>query len=109
MRDAVSAPAPQHLNERTPRAAWIALQSLHLTLGAVRLTAFVLLRLAEPLVRVAFTALGLLGILMALFYRLVASPPHSPFWLLLGFSLLCGGVLLVYEQLLHLLAKGTRS
>jgi hypothetical protein len=47
----------------------------------VRLPAFLLLRLAEPLVRIVLTALGLLSILIALFYRVASSLPRSPFWL----------------------------
>jgi hypothetical protein len=90
--------------ERAPPAA-IALQSLNLIWAVVRLPAFVLLRLAEPLVRIALTALGLLSILIALFYRIASSPPRSPFWLLLGFGLLCGLARLLYEQLLRSLSK----
>lgn len=73
------------------------------------MVAFLLLRLAEPLVRVGLTALGLLSILIALFFRIVSAPPHSPFWLLLGFGFSCGGVLLIYEQLLRLLSRGFSS
>lgn len=77
-------------------------------LATLGMAAFVLLRLAEPLIRIGLTVLGLLSILMALFYRIVSSPPHSPFWLLLGFGFSCGLLLLVYEQLLRLLSPGTR-
>jgi hypothetical protein len=87
-------------------AASIAVQSLELIFGAVRLTAFVVFRLAEPLVRVTLTALGLLSILMAFFFRMASSPSHSPFWLLLGFGLLCGLARLLYEHLLRFLSKG---
>jgi hypothetical protein len=70
----------------------------------VRLPAFLILRLAEPVVRLGLTALGLLSILMALFYRVASSPFHNPFWALLGFGCLCGLVLLLYERLLRLLS-----
>lgn len=52
--------------------------------------------------------LGLMSLLMALLFRWVVSPPHSPFWLLLGFGLSCGLVLVLYEQSLRLLSTGTR-
>lgn len=92
--------------EHEPPAAPIASQSLRLIQRTLGMAAFVLLRLAEPLVRIGLTALGLLSILMAFFYRIAASPPHRPFWLLLGFGFSCGLVLLVYEQLLRLLSRG---
>jgi hypothetical protein len=99
-------PHRKHPSDRQHLAASIAVQSLELILGAVRLTAFAAFRLAEPVVRVALTTLGLLSILMAFFYRLASSPPRSPFWLLLGFGLLCGLARLLYEQLMGFLWKG---
>jgi hypothetical protein len=102
----LSTPDRKYPSDNPHLAASIAVQSLELIFGAVRLTALVVFRLAEPLVRIALTALGLLSILMALFYRLASSPPRSPFWLLLGFGILCGLARLAYEHLLHFLSKG---
>jgi hypothetical protein len=68
------------------------------------LPAFLLLRLAEPVVRLGLTALGLLSLVIALFYRIASAPFHNPFWPLLGFALLCGLVLLLYERLLRFLS-----
>ena len=67
---------------------------------------FVVFRLAEPAARSVLTALGLLSILIGFFYRLVSSPPRSPFWLLLGFGLGCGFALFLYEYLLRLISRG---
>jgi hypothetical protein len=100
----LNAPA-EYRAEQEYSAHSIARQSIRLLVGTLGASAFVLLRLAEPLVRIGLATLGLLSILMALFFRLVSSPPHSPFWLLLGFGFSCGCVLLVYEHLLRLLAK----
>ena len=97
---------PTHPVEGESLAASIILQSLCLIWGAVRVSLFVVFRLAEPLVRILLTALGLLSILVALFYRLVSSPPRSPFWLLLGFGLGCGFALFLYEHLLRLISRG---
>jgi hypothetical protein len=100
----LNTPAMKHPIDRQRVAAWVALQSLRLVWGTVRLPVFVLLRVAEPLVRIVLSVLGLLGVLMALFYRVAASPPHRPFWLLLGFGLSCGLARLLYERLLRFLA-----
>jgi len=94
---------------RELRLGSIAGRSLRLLWSAMSLAVFVVLRLAAPVVRLALMALGLLSILIAFFYRLASSPPRSPFWLLLGFGLACALILVLYEQLLRLFAKGIRS
>jgi hypothetical protein len=68
----------------------------------VRVPVYVLLRIARPVVRFGLGALGLLSFLLALFYHLTSTLAHPPFLPLLGFSLLCGLGLLVYEALLRL-------
>lgn len=102
----MNTPARKPPREREPLVGLITVQSLYLISSAVGVAAFALFRLLEPLVRLALTALGLLSLLMAVFYRLASSPPRSPFWVLLGFGLLCGLVLLLYEHLLLFLSKG---
>jgi len=67
----------------------------------LRVPVYVLLRIAQPIVRLGLGALALLSFLLALFYYLTSSLPHSPFLPLLGFSLLCGVILVVYEALLR--------
>jgi hypothetical protein len=101
----LNAPA-EYRAEQEYLARSIARQSIHLLAGTLGAVALLMLRLAEPLVRIGLTALGLLSILIALFYRIAAAPPHSPFWLLLGFGFSCGCVLLIYQQMLRLLSKG---
>jgi len=73
--------------------------------SAVRIPVFVVLRLAEPLVRLLLGGLGLLSIVGALFYKFLSPLPHPPFWLLLGFAVLCGVMLLLYETLLRLFSR----
>jgi hypothetical protein len=68
----------------------------------VRVPVYVFLRIAQPIVRFALAALGLLSFLLALFYHFTSTLVHPPFLPLLGFSLLCGLALLVYEALLRL-------
>lgn len=83
-------------------AAGVTLGLLSLLWHGVRIPVLVVLRLAEPLVRLLLSALGLLNILAALFYECVSSLPHPPFLALLGFGVACGLTLLVYERLLRL-------
>ena len=68
----------------------------------VRVPVYVLLRIAQPIVRFALGALGLLSFLLALFYHFTSTLVHPPFLPLLGFSLLCGLGLVLYEALLRL-------
>jgi hypothetical protein len=94
---------PEFPFQRDPSiASGIATEALILVWHAVRIPVFVVLRLAEPLVRLVLGALGLLSILSALFYQFVSSEPHRPFLVLLGFGVGCGVTLLVYERLLRL-------
>jgi hypothetical protein len=72
---------------------------------AVRIPIFVVLRLAEPLVRLLLGGLGLLSILGALFYEFLSPLPHPPFLLLMGFAVVCGVTLVVYEALLRLFSR----
>jgi O-antigen/teichoic acid export membrane protein len=99
----LNAPA-EYRAEQEYSAHSIARQSIRLLVGTLGAAAFVLLRLAEPLVRIGLATLGLLSILMALFFWLVSSPPRSPVWLLLGFGFSCGALLLVYEWMLRALS-----
>ena len=91
---------------REPSAsAAISLGALLLLWHAVRMPVFVVLRLAEPLVRLLLSGLGLLSIVGALFYKFLSPLPHPPFWLLMGFAVACGIALLLYETLLRLFSR----
>jgi hypothetical protein len=72
---------------------------------AVRIPTFVVLRLAEPLVRLLLAGLGLLSIVGALFYQFLSPLPHPPFLLLMGFAVGCGVTLILYEALLRLFSR----
>ena len=82
--------------------AGIVMGALILLWHAVRIPVFAVLRLAEPLVRLVLSALGLLSIVMGLFYQFASSVPHRPSLILLGFGVGCGLTLLAYERLLRL-------
>jgi hypothetical protein len=69
----------------------------------VRLPVFSLAILA-PVVRVLLASLALLGVLMALFWKLVG-PPNFPFVAMLAVSIGCGLTLTGYEALLRLLSR----
>lgn len=68
----------------------------------VRVPAVLLLVILEPVVSFVLSALALLGVLTALFWKLVG-PPHFPFFLVLGISLGFELALVLYHSLLRLL------
>lgn len=86
-------------------AAGIGVGALIALWHAVRIPIFAVLRLTEPLVRLLLGGLGLLSIAGALFYKFLSPLPHPPFWLLLGFAVLCAVMLLLYETLLRLFSR----
>ena len=70
----------------------------------VRLPAFTLLAILAPVVRFLLGSLALLGVLMAVFWKLVG-PPHFPFFPMLGLSISCGLVIVGYDALLRILSR----
>jgi len=68
----------------------------------VRLPVLLLLVILEPVVSFVLSAAALLGVLTAIFWKLVG-PPHFPFFLVLGISLGFEFALVVYHALLRLL------
>lgn len=68
----------------------------------VRVPALLLLVTLEPVVSFVLSALALLGVLTALFWKLTA-PRHFPFFLVLGISLGFQLALFLYHALLRLL------
>ena|SRR5579862_7535221 len=88
-------------NERTT-AGDLARCILWLLWQCVRVPALLLLMILEPFVSLVLSALALLGVLTAFFWKLVG-PPHFPFLLMIGFSLGCQLALVLYHALLRLL------
>jgi len=74
--------------------------TLSLLWHAVRLPVSTFLVILEPVVRVALSALALLGVLTALFFKLYGVP-HFPFVLMLGVSVGLGLMLAGYYALLR--------
>jgi len=68
----------------------------------VRVPVLLLLVILEPVVSFVLSALALLGVLTALFWKLVG-PPHFPFFLVLSISLGFELALVLYHALLNLL------
>lgn len=68
----------------------------------VRVPAVLLLVILEPVVSFVLSALALLGVLTALFWKLLG-PPHFPFFLVLSISLGFELALALYRALLRLL------
>jgi hypothetical protein len=72
---------------------------------AARFPILAFLALVTPLVRFSLGALGVLCVVMAVFYGLVSPLSHRPFWTLLGFGIACGLALLAYEKLLRMISR----
>jgi len=79
----------------------IVLGTLSLLWHLVRIPILVVLRLAEPFVRLTLVALGMLSLLGALFYAVASSLPHSPVVPLLGFGVGCGLTLILYDRIVR--------
>jgi hypothetical protein len=77
-------------------AVWLVWQS-------IRLPLFLFLLVLEPVVTFVLSALALLGVLTALFWKF-CGPPNFPFFLMLGISLGLELAVIVYRKLLRLLA-----
>ena len=102
----MSTTRPEFPLQREPSTALrVTVATLTLLWHVVRIPVFIVLRLAEPLVRLLLCGLGLLSILGALFYEFLSPLPHPPFWLLMGFAVACGIALLAYEALLRLFSR----
>ena len=68
----------------------------------VRLPALLFLAVLEPIVTFVLWGFALLGVLTALFYRVIGMP-HFPFWTVLAISLLCAALSVVYQGLIRFL------
>src|ERR1700688_3015699 len=72
---------------------------------AIRLPLFTVLVILEPVVRVALTAIALLGILIVFFFKFSGAAPHLPFWGMFGISVGFGLLLILYHAAIRLLAR----
>jgi hypothetical protein len=90
-------------SERT-RAGDLSSLALWLLSQGIRLPLFLLLAILEPVVSFVLGSLALLGVLMALFWKLTG-PPHFRFLLMLGISLGFELALAYYHTLLRLLSR----
>jgi hypothetical protein len=100
----VNAIRPRALPDaKFPAANSVLARSLWLLWQGIRLPTFLLLSVLEPVVRLVFGSLALLGVLTAFFCKFVG-PPHFPFALVLGISLGFELVLILYRKLLGLLS-----
>jgi hypothetical protein len=72
--------------------------------STIRLPVLALLVTLSPLVQFLLSAFALLGVLTALFFRLLGTP-NFPFWGMIGFSIGCRLLLMAYHGLVHLLSR----
>ena len=78
---------------------------LQLAWHFIRLPILAVLVVLEPFVSVVLSALTVLGIVSALFNRYLLHLPHFPFWMMLGISVGCATLLLVYYGIIRILTS----
>ena len=78
---------------------------LRVLIQGVRIPLLAALRIADPLVRVVFGALGLLSFLTAFLFALTSRLPIRSLAVLLGFGLGCGLVLILYDKAMSVLSR----
>jgi len=86
-------------------AAALARGALWLIWQAVRLPVFAFLVILEPIIRFVLTAVALLGILMSFFFKFAGASPRFPLWGMLGLSVSCGLLLMLYYAAIRLLSR----
>jgi hypothetical protein len=77
---------------------------LRFTWHTVRLPALAFLITILPVVQMILSAVALLGVLTALFFKFLGAPSF-PFWGMLGFSLGCTLLLIAYYGLMRLFSR----
>jgi hypothetical protein len=70
----------------------------------IRLPIYWMLLICEPILRIGFTTIAVLGIVSAVFLEFSGSAPHFPFWGALLFFGCCGLLPLLHRAALRLLA-----
>lgn len=96
------------MERRHPRAAARPLARLGRTWivwQAVRLPLLALLLLFEPFVSLVLTAVGFLGVVVAIILKCSGDLPHFPFWGMMAFSVGSVLLLMAYEVLIRLLSR----
>jgi hypothetical protein len=70
----------------------------------IRLSIYWLLLICEPILRIGFTTIAVLGFVSAVFLEFSGSAPHFPFWVALLFFGCCGLLPLLHRAALRFLA-----
>jgi hypothetical protein len=70
----------------------------------LRLIVFAPLAILEPVIRVVLSTLAVLGFATCAFYKLAGPAHHFPFGLMIGFSVGCSVLLVLYYMLMRALA-----
>jgi hypothetical protein len=78
--------------------------ALRLAWLSVRLPVLSVLVVLEPFVSTILSALTVLGVFFALFFRFLVRLPHFPFWTMLGVSVGCATILMLYYGIIRILS-----
>ena len=71
----------------------------------VRLPVLAVLLVLEPFVSLILTAVGFLGIVVAVILKFSGDLPHFPFWEMVGFSVGALLLLMTYHVLIGILSR----
>jgi hypothetical protein len=79
--------------------------ALRLAWHSIRLPVLATLIMLEPFVSIVLSALTVLGIFFALFFRFLIRLPHFPFWMMLGISIGFATILMLYYGIIRILSS----
>ena len=89
----------RHLDGWLSNALSWAVSPLWLLWHGARLSLVAILGVLEPLVRIVLTVAAILSVLTAIFFEAVSRLPMHSLLALLGFAVVCGAVLALYQRL----------
>ena len=96
--------SPSPVSEAGPVAA-SGRVALRLAWHSVRLPVLSVLMILEPFVSTILSALTVLGVFFALFFRFLLRLPHFPFWMMLGTSVGFAVILMLYYIIIRILSS----
>ena len=89
----------------SPRGRALARGVLWTLWQVVRLPVLAVLLVLEPFVSLILTAVGFLGIVVAVILKFSGDLPHFPFWEMVGFSVGALLLLMTYHVLIGILSR----
>lgn len=101
----ISQMLPCHDQRGPPRERTLVWSALWILWQVVRLPVLAVLLVLEPFVSLILTAVGFLGIVVALLLKFSGDLPHFPFWTMMTFSVGALLLLMAYHALMGLFSR----